>query len=187
MQAAQNKMVAVDYKLTVDGQIADQSRPGQPLEFIFGTGMLLPKFEAAIEGKEPGEKVAFTLEPKDGYGEVIAEAIVELPKTIFMVDGKIAEDILFEGSQVPMADAQGNRMLGLVKEVKEETVVMDFNHPMAGKTLNFEVEVVSVRDVTPEDLMSKGGCGCGDCHCGEDGCGEECGEHHEGCDCGHCH
>ena len=77
MKVEANKMVAVDYTLTVDGQIADQSRPGQPLEFICGTGMLLPKFEAAIEGKEPGEKVAFTLEPKDGYGEVMPEAIVE--------------------------------------------------------------------------------------------------------------
>lgn len=73
-------MVAVDYKLTVDGAIADQSQPGAPLEFICGTGMLLPKFEEAILGKEPGEKVAFTLSPKDGYGEVIAEAIVDLPK-----------------------------------------------------------------------------------------------------------
>lgn len=182
MQVAANKMVAVDYKLTVDGQVADQSRPGQPLEFIFGTGMLLPKFEAAIEGKEPGEKVAFTLEPKDGYGEIIEQAIVDLPKDIFMVDGKLAEDILFVGSQIPMADAQGNRMLGIVKEVAETTVKMDFNHPMAGKTLNFEVEVISVRDVTPEDLQ--GGCSCG--HCGGD-CEEGCGEHSEGCDCGHCH
>ncbi len=182
MQVAANKMVAVDYKLTVDGQVADQSRPGQPLEFIFGTGMLLPKFEAAIEGKEPGEKVAFTLEPKDGYGEVIEQAIVDLPKDIFMVDGKLAEDILFVGSQIPMADAQGNRMLGLVKEVGETTVLLYFYHPMAGKTLNFEVEVISVRDVTPEDLQ--GGCSCG--HCGGD-CEEGCGEHSEGCDCGHCH
>ena len=182
MQVAANKMVAVDYKLTVDGQVADQSRPGQPLEFIFGTGMLLPKFEAAIEGKEPGEKVAFTLEPKDGYGEIIEQAIVDLPKDIFMVDGKLAEDILFVGSQIPMADAQGNRMLGVVKEVAETTVKMDFNHPMAGKTLNFEVEVISVRDVTPEDLQ--GGCSCG--HCGGD-CEEGCGDHGEGCDCGHCH
>ena len=183
MQVAANKMVAVDYKLTVDGQVADQSRPGQPLEFIFGTGMLLPKFEAAIEGKEPGEKVAFTLEPKDGYGEVIEQAIVDLPKDIFMVDGKLAEDILFVGSQIPMADTQGNRMLGLVKEVGDTTVKMDFNHPMAGKTLNFDVTVVSVRDTTPEDLAKfmGGGCSCGDCG---GGCGDhECGE---GCDCGGC-
>ncbi len=182
MKVAQNKKVAVDYKLTVDGQIADQSKPGQPLEFIFGTGMLLPKFEEAILDKEPGEKVSFTLEPKDGYGEVHAEAIVDLPKTIFMVDGKLAEDILFVGSQVPMSDAEGHRMMGTIKEVGEETVKMDFNHPMAGKTLNFEVEVVSVRDLTPEDNASCGcGCGCGsDCGCGEgDGCG--CDEHD-----GHC-
>ena len=171
-------MVAVDYKLTVDGQIADQSQPGQPLEFIFGTGMLLPKFEAAIEGKEAGERVAFTLEPKDGYGELIPDAIVDLPKTIFMVDGKLAEDILFVGSQVPMSDAQGNRMLGIIKEVGEETGKMDFNHPMAGKTLNFEVEVISVRDVTPEDLQ--GHCSCGSCG-GDHECGEGCCDDH--CNC----
>ncbi len=179
MKVEQNKMVSVDYKLTVDGQIADQSMPGQPLEFIFGTGMLLPKFEEAILGKEPGEKVSFTLAPADGYGELHPEAVVDLPKTIFMVDGKLAEDILFVGSQVPMADAQGNRMIGTIREVGEETVKMDFNHPMAGKTLNFEVEVVAVRDVTPEDLAPKGGCSCGCDDCGGGDC-------NDGCDCGHC-
>ena len=183
MKVAMNKMVSVDYKLTVDGAIADQSQQGQPLEFIYGMGMLLPKFEEAIMDKEPGESVAFTLEAKDGYGEVVAEAIVELPKTIFMMDGKIAEEILFVGSQVPMATAEGQHMMGVIKEVKEETVMMDFNHPMAGKTLNFEVTVVDVRDTTPEDLAKfmGGGCGCGDCggSCGDHECGE-------GCDCGGC-
>lgn len=179
MKVEKNKMVSVDYKLTVDGAIADQSQPGQPLQFISGMGMLLPKFEEAIMGKEPGESVSFTLEAKDGYGEVIAEAIVELPKTVFMMDGKVAEDILFVGSQIPMSTADGQHMMGVVKEVKEESVMMDFNHPMAGKTLNFDVTVVEVRDVTPEDLQSQGGCGCGG------GCGEhECGD---GCDCGGCH
>ncbi|MDE5637844.1 MAG: peptidylprolyl isomerase, partial [Alistipes sp.] len=91
---------------------------------------------------------------------------------------------------VPMSDAQGNRMLGTIREIADETVKMDFNHPLAGKTLDFEVEVVSVRDVTPEDLASKGGCGCG---CDHGDCGGECDcdeheHHHEGgCDCGHCH
>ena len=169
-----NKMIAVDYKLTVDGAIADQSQPGQPLQFIVGMGMLLPKFEEAVMGKEPGESVSFTLEAKDGYGEIIPEAIVELPKTVFMMDGKVAEEILFVGSQVPMSDAEGHRMLGTVKEVGEQTVKMDFNHPMAGKTLNFDVEVVEVRDVTPEDLASQGGCHCHDC-------GGDC---EGGCDCG---
>ena len=117
MKVAQNKFVSVDYKLTVDGQIADQSSEGHPLEFIFGTGMLLPKFEAAILGKEVGDKVSFTLEPKDGYGELIEEAIVDLPKNIFMIDGKLAEELLFVGNQIPMSDNQGNRMLGTVREV----------------------------------------------------------------------
>ncbi len=182
MKVEKSKMVSVDYTLTVDGQIADQSQPGQPLQFICGTGMLLPKFEEAIMGREAGESVKFTLEAKDGYGEIIPEAIVELPKTVFMMDGKIAEDILFVGSQIPMSTADGQHMMGIVKEVKDETVMMDFNHPMAGKTLNFEVTVVEVRDVTPEDLASQGGCGCGDCG---GGCGEhECGD---SCDCGGCH
>ena len=187
MKVAQNKFVSVDYKLTVDGQIADQSSEGHPLEFIFGTGMLLPKFEAAILGKEVGDKVSFTLEPKDGYGELIEEAIVDLPKNIFMIDGKLAEELLFVGNQIPMSDNQGNRMLGTVREVGDEHVKMDFNHPMAGKTLNFDVTVVGVRDVTPEDLAAKGGCCCHGDHCG-DGCGDGCGDHcGDGCgDHDHC-
>ncbi len=178
-------MVAVDYRLTVDGEVADQSRPGEPLQFVCGTGMLLPKFEEAIAGKEAGEKVSFTLAPEDGYGAVIAEAIVDLPIDIFMVEGKLAEDVVVVGAQIPMSDAEGNRMVGTVREIGESTVKMDFNHPMAGKTLNFEVEVVSVRDVSPEDLQGGGcGCGCDDSSCGEEkgcGCDGDCGDEKGGC------
>lgn len=183
MKVEANKMVGVDYKLTVDGQIADQSRPGEPLEFIFGTGMLLPKFEEAVLGKEPGESVEFTLAPKDGYGEFIPEAVVDLPKSTFMVNGKVADEMLYAGSQIPMSDAQGNRMLGVVKEVGADTVKMDFNHPMAGKTLNFSGQILEVRDARPEDMMpAGGGCSCGcEGDCGDGGCGDGCGE--SGCGC----
>ncbi len=177
MKVENNKMVAVNYTLTVNGEVADQSQPGAPLQFVFGTGMLLPKFEEAIVGMSAGEKTSFTLEPKDGYGEVAAEAVVDLPKTIFMVDGVVAEDILVEGNVVPMGDANGNRMMGRIISIAEESVKMDFNHPMAGQTLNFEVEIESVRDVTPEDMAQQGGCSCGS-GCGDEGC---CGE--EGCGC----
>ncbi len=172
-------MVAVNYTLTVNGEIADQSQPGAPLQFIFGSGMLLPKFEEAILDKEVGDKVSFTLEATDGYGEVNTEAIVELPKSLFEVDGVIAEDMLVVGNPIPMADAAGNRMVGVVTVVGDESVTMDFNHPMAGKTLNFDVEVVMVRDVVPEDLAApEGGCSCGGdcgsgCDCDGDGCGDE--------------
>ncbi len=184
MKVENNKMVAVDYKLTVNGEVADQSQPGAPLQFICGSGMLLPKFEEAIQGKEVGEKVAFTLEPKDGYGELNAEAVVELPMNIFEVEGEVPSDMLVVGNAIPMADAAGNRLMGIVTEVGAETVKMDFNHPMAGKTLNFEVEVVMVRDVTPEDLQAPaGGCGCG-CGDGEEGGCEGCGDDSEGgCSC----
>ena len=172
MKVENSKMVSVHYTLTVDGAVADKSAEGKPLQFICGTGMLLPKFEGAIMGKEPGEKVSFTLEPKDGYGELDPQAIVELPKTIFMVDGKVAEEILFVGNIIPMSSQEGYRMNRVVKAVGEESVTMDFNHPMAGKTLNFDVEVVEVRDVTPEDLAAQGGCNCGcsgNCESGCDG------------------
>ena len=85
MKVENSKMVSVHYTLTVDGVVADQSREGQPLQFICGTGMLLPKFEGAIMGKEAGEKVSFTLAPADGYGEIIPEAVVDLPKAVHVV------------------------------------------------------------------------------------------------------
>ena len=138
---------------------------------------------AAVSSLDARPLSSFTLAPADGYGEIVDDAIVDLPKTIFMVDGKLAEDILFVGSQIPMANAQGQRMLGVVKEIGDDTVKMDFNHPMAGKTLNFDVEVISVRDVTPEDLAGK--CGCGECSCGDD-CHCE-GESHADCGCHGCH
>jgi FKBP-type peptidyl-prolyl cis-trans isomerase SlyD len=177
MKVGENTFVSLDYELDVDGQIADRSQPGQPLKFAFGMGMLLPKFEEAIAGLSAGDKFSFTLTPAEGYGEVIKEAVVELPKDVFMINGEVEEGLLEIGNQIPMADQQGNRLLGKVVAVGE-VVTMDFNHPMAGKTLNFSGEIVDVRELTPEDLAQFAGghsCDCEDC----DGS-----HHHDGCGCG---
>lgn len=185
MKIGENTFVALDYKLEVDGAVADASQPGQPLKFAYGMGMLLPKFEEAIAGLEPGADFAFTLTPGEGYGEVIKEAVVELPKNVFEVNGEVEAGLLEVGNMIPMADQQGNRLMGRVVSVGY-VVTMDFNHPMAGKTLNFTGKIVDVREVTPEDLQgfAGGGCDCGDggCDCGEGDC--ECGDKKGACDCG---
>ena len=98
MKVENTKFVAVNYTLTVDGQVADKNPEGQPLEFVCGAGMLLPKFEGALIGKEPGDKVSFTLEPKDGYGELIAEAINGEADNVVANAPHIAEELAGEWS-----------------------------------------------------------------------------------------
>lgn len=202
MNISENKFVSLTYALTVDGQVVDQATAERPLDFIFGMGMLLPEFEKNILGKVSGDKFAFVLTPENGYGEINPEAVVELPKEIFMVDGKVQDEILTIGNVLPMGDNMGNRMMGTIRQVTDAVVTMDFNHPMAGKTLNFEGEVVGLREATEEDMAmfqagAAGGCGgsCGEGDCGEGrGCGDDCncgddcdcqeGSKAEGCGCG---
>ncbi len=176
MKIGENTFVSLDYKLEVDGKIADQSQPGQPLKFAYGMGMLLPKFEEAVAGLEPGDEFKFTLKPEEGYGEVIKEAVVELPKDVFMINGEVEDGLLEIGNMIPMSDNQGNRLMGRVVAVGD-VITMDFNHPMAGATLNFSGKIVDVRELTPEDLQGFAG---GGCNC------EDCGDGHNegGCSCG---
>ncbi len=186
MKIGDKTFVALSYQLTVDGELVETVKADAPLQFIYGAGQLLPAFEKEIEGLGKGDKFKFTLTPENGYGEIIKEAILDLNKEVFMIDGKIQEGLLEVGNQLPMSDNQGNRLVGVVKAVNDSTVTMDFNHPMAGKTLNFEGEVVEVREATDEDLMhgmhAAGGCGCG-CGCDDHG---SCGCDDAGCDSGCC-
>lgn len=183
MKISENKFVSLAYTLTVDGQVADQATAERPLEFVYGVGMLLPKFEEHIAGKEAGDKFEFVLTPAEGYGEINPQAVVNLPKDVFMVDGAIPDDMLVVGNVLPMADQAGNRLMGRIKAVNDNDVTMDFNHPMAGKTLNFTGDIIGVREATPEDMMPAGGgcscggddCGCESGDCGDGGCGDGCG------------
>jgi FKBP-type peptidyl-prolyl cis-trans isomerase SlyD len=203
MKIEKNKVVEFCYELEVDGNIVDRTTKEKPLDYIHGTGSLLPKLEEHIEGMEAGAKFDVTLSPVDAYGEIDPSRIIDLPKAAFEVNGEIREDLLVPGNTIPMMNSMGAVIPGVVLEVTDDAVKMDLNHQMAGKTLHFTGEIVSVREATEKELTeglhgeyvhSCGGCGgcgghdggCGgDCH-GHDGdCG--CGGHSEGeCGCG-CH
>jgi len=193
MKVEQNKVVALSYTLVVDGAVADQASSEKPLEYIHGTGMLLPRFEEEVAGKEPGEEYSFTLSPEEGYGVHNPEYVIDLPLAAFMIDGEVRKDLLVVGRTIPMLNSAGQVVQGTVAAVKEDSVSMDFNHPMAGKTLNFSGKVESVREATEKELteglhgeylpQEEGGC----CH-GKGGCGKKKGscDCHEGegsCDC----
>lgn len=200
MKIENNKVVELEYELSVDGKVVDKTTEMTgPLDYIHGTHMLLPKFESEIEGMEPESEFAFTLTPEEGYGEYDSKRKFDIPKSSFEVDGAIREDLLVIGRVIPLLNSSGMVVQGTIAEIHEDTVTMDFNHPMAGKTLNFKGKIVSVRDATEKELTEglhgefapqEGGC----CHHGKGGCchgeghgeGHECHCHDEGHEC-HCH
>ena len=184
MKIAQNAVVEFSYELEVDGQIVDQAPKERPLDYIHGTGGLLPKLEEHIEGMEPGDSFEITLAPEDAYGEVDPQRVIDLPKAAFEVNGEIREDLLIPGNVIPMLNSMGAVIPGKVLEVTEESVKMDLNHQMAGKTLHFKGEVLTVREATEKELTEGlhgefvHSCGCGGCHGHDGNCG--------GCEGGHC-
>ena len=190
MNITANKYVAVTYDLNVgegdERELMEKATVERPLQFIYGMGMMLPAFEAALQDLAVGDKFNFSLAPADAYGEYKEENVLDLPKSIFEVDGKFDAEMIKEGNTVPMMDSEGHRMNGSVLEVKKDVVVMDFNHPLAGETLHFSGEVSEVREASAEEiaqctaLADGGGCGC-DCDCGDGGCGSGCGGCGGGC------
>lgn len=150
-------VVSVHYELKVDnnGELmtADKSKPEQPLVFIQGKGMLLPEFESNLAGKKAGDKVEFKVSAENGYGLRNDQDIVNVPSESFKdAEGNIDTNVIKVGNVLPMMDNQGNQFQGIVCEVTPDSIVMDFNHPMAGKELNFSVTVVDVRPATAEEL-----------------------------------
>lgn len=192
MKITANKFVSVTYDLNVgegeDQELMEKATIEVPLNFIYGTGAMLPAFENALKGLEVGEKFDFTIAPAEAYGEYNEEHVLDLPKNIFEVDGKFDSEMIKEGNTVPMMDSNGNRLNGSVLEVKEDIVVMDFNHPLAGETLHFSGEVIDVHEPTEEEIAKLSAAAAGGCNCGCDDCGSDCGDHdHDGCGCGSCH
>ena len=142
--------VTLHYKGTYeDGTQFDSSRDrGEPMEVLVGAGQLIQGFNDALVGMSENESKTFTLEPADAYGEVHPEAMTELPRDIF------PEGFEFEtGTQIPLMSPGGQSVLATITEVKEETIMADLNHPMAGKTLTFEVDVLTVEDTDSQNII----------------------------------
>lgn len=162
-------------------KLVHQTDPKDPEKFIFGVtrGMIAP-LEKALENLEQGASFDVKATAEEAFGEYDPEQVVVLEKEIFEVDGKFDSEMVKVGAYVPMMTADGFRINGLVKEVTDKDVKMDFNHPLAGKKVRFEGKVTLVRDATPEELQPvHHGCGCS-CHdheCGDHDCGDGCGEH----------
>lgn len=152
MKIAKHTVPSVTYTLVVNGEVVDMAEKEKPLSFIHGIGMMVSGFERNLEGLTAGAKYEFMLSPEDAYGPYSAEAVVDLPVSTFMVDGKVNKDMLNIGQIVPMKDQNGNPLNGTVLEVSEEAVKIDFNHMLAGKELNFTGEILEVRQATREEI-----------------------------------
>lgn len=184
MKVSRNKVVFMTYTLEVEGKIVDKAEESKPLDYIQGTNMLIPKLEEEVEGLEQGEEFCCSIAPSEGYGEYDLSKVFDIPKSSFAIDGKVREDILEIGRFIPMLNSAGDVCHGMIVEVKENDVTMDFNPPMAGKTLNFKGKIISVREATDKELneglhgefLPQHECGCG--------CGGHHHEHGEGCGCG---
>jgi FKBP-type peptidyl-prolyl cis-trans isomerase SlyD len=197
MKITANKSVSAEYELYVDGEIEgelelmEKAPADKPLNFIFGVGMMLPKFEENLFGMEVGDKFDFTISTEDGYGEYDDESVLDLDRSIFEIDGKLDEEVIREGSVVPLMDNEGNRVNAQVVSINDTHVKVDLNHPLAGETLHFKGSITDVHEASAEELaaLQGGGCGCGSGGCGSGGCDSEgCGDsnHENKCGSGGC-
>jgi peptidylprolyl isomerase len=132
--------VKVHYTLTVEGEVVDSSDGKDPLEFEVGSSQVIPGFEKSVVGMKKGDQKSFEISPEDGYGKVDPNGVKEIPRD------NLPPDVKPEVGMTLYATSPDGQAIPLkIAEVKENAIVIDMNHPLAGKTLNFEVEVVEIK------------------------------------------
>ncbi|MEY2862874.1 MAG: hypothetical protein RLY58_581 [Pseudomonadota bacterium] len=143
---AKDQVVSFHYTLTDEqGTVIDKSE-GQPLVYLHGAGNIIPGLENALVGKVVGDKLTVTVQPAEGYGEYQPEMVQEVPRNLFQGVDNIEVGMQFQ------AQADDGMQVVTVKDVTDEVVIVDGNHPLAGQTLNFDVEIVEIRDASAEEL-----------------------------------
>jgi FKBP-type peptidyl-prolyl cis-trans isomerase SlyD len=147
MVVAADKVVTIHYTLTNDeGKVLDSSSGGEPLAYIHGHGNLIPGLEKQLEGKSSGDKLNVRIAPADGYGERDKALVQKVPRRSFG-GNKVTPGMQFQ-AQTP----SGEPRVATVLSLQGDMVTVDMNHPLAGESLNFDVEVTDVRDATEEEL-----------------------------------
>ena len=137
---ADGSTVKINYVLTVDGQMVDSSEGKEPLEYTQGSGQLIPGLEKQLVGLKAGDKKNITVAPEDAYGLIDEKMVVELPKD------KLAPGLTPEkGMVLQLPTKDGRTLQGMIVDIKEDALIMNFNHPLAGKELDFDIEVVDVK------------------------------------------
>ena len=148
MNIAKNRVVSIDYTLTgEDGTVLDTSKGEEPLAYIHGTGSLVEGLEAALEGKAPTDHVSVSVPPEKGYGMHDDSIVFSVPRTQFNDVTELELGMQFE----IQGDGEGH--LVTVVGMDDDEVTVDGNHPLAGLTLHFDVDVVEVREATPDELQ----------------------------------
>ncbi len=148
MKIANGHAVSIDYSLHLgDGQVVDASEPGDPLTYLHGEGQIVPGLEAALTGLDVGESKHVVVDPANGYGEHDPRGVQEVPRGAFPngFEPKPGMALTAEGQN-------GEPVPFQIREVRPDNVLIDLNHPLAGKTLHFDVTVREVREATPEEL-----------------------------------
>ena len=148
MNIANNCVVAFHYTLTDDdGNEIDSSKGKEPLAYLHGHSGIIPGLERELEGKVVGDAMKVTVEPTDGYGEMNPELVQAVPREAFQ-----GVDNIEVGMQVQAQGQGGQVQMVVVREVSDESVTVDANHPLAGQTLHFDVSIEDVREATEEEV-----------------------------------
>lgn len=143
----ENVVGAIAYTLTVDGEVVDVVDRDDPIEYLHGAENIVPGLEAALEGKSKGDKFDVVIQPEDGYGEYDEEDVQEIPADEF-------DDLkgLKVGMDIELMDEDGESYEATIIKITPKAVTLDFNPPLAGKVLNYSVEVIDVREATESEL-----------------------------------
>ena len=168
MVVGQDRVVHLDYVLTVDGDIADSTAGREPLPYLHGHNNLVKGLEDQLEGMQIGEGKTVTVAPEDAYGLLDETAFMDMERS------KFPENFEFNtGRPLRLNTGDGRIVSATISEVKNDVVVLDFNHPLAGKTLTFEVSISDIREASEIELsvgrVDMGG--CASCGGGCDSCG----------------